>query len=455
MTTLVMTIPLPALAAIQGHFGNAVVVCTKGHVDPGPSHVAETSFYLRANVPAANLAPDAHDIELIAGCLDRLFLAPSQIVDDYAALIYRLADAFIKERGISAVLFRTGPHLPHEMAIYRIARRDGLKIGIYEETSYFGRAFLFPAMSKRALGTALWSPGQPYALDAEQMAAVADSSKLKEHYFGIYKARRNSYRDVAKSALFATAAVIKAQLSGSPLAGSGRATDNPLRPSLTGALDYWGRNIAGVMRAERYFQASVAPASVYSDLGEDDVIFYGNYAPERTIFPDSYPYHDFISALRLLGDFKTRIWREHPTQFRLPGRPYMLRGGLYKGPKFYDAVRQEGWTIGPLNHPSEALLQSKAMIACLNGTVAFEAMLKRRPLIAFAKNWYLDLPNVSTAGDRSFDLAYDPLDVVAHAFARTFPRIDFWNMQASDLETLARSIDLVRAQTTSTGQKVH
>ena len=124
----------------------------------------------------------------------------------------------------------------------------------------------------------------------------------------------------------------------------------------------------------------------------------------------------------------------------------MLRGGFYKGPSFYEAVQREGWIVGSLDYPSEAIQQSGAMIATLNGTVAFEAMLKRRPLIAFAKNWYLDLPNVSTAGERHFNLDYDPLDVSADAFARTFPRIDFWNIQTFDLEVLGRSIGLIKCQ---------
>lgn len=446
MTTLILTIPQPAAAGMIKYLGTNVIVCTKGHSPSRPRQVPETLFYERKSLPGDGRFPTALDIEMIAGCLARIMVASPETIDSYAADIYRRADAFIVGTGIDALLFRTGPHLPHEMALYRIAKHYSLKVGIYEETSYFGRSLLFPGTDARSLKKALWQPEAPHRLDADQTAALAGNVELKNYYFGIYQPKRNRFRDLARSAFYSTAAVIKANLSGAPLAGTARSSDNPLRPSLVGALHYWRQNIAGVMAGERAFKHRLSPDAVYSSLDEDDVVFYGNYAPERTIFPDSYPYHDFLSAMRLLADFKKKIWREHPTQFRLPGRPYMLRGGFYKGPSFYDALQREGWLIGPLDYPSEAVLQSKAMIATLNGTIAFEAMLKRRPLIAFAKNWYLDLPNVSTAGERRFDLNYEPVDVAVDAFARTFPRIDFWTMRPDELDVLARSIELVRSQ---------
>lgn len=446
MKTLILTIPLPAQPSLSKHFGASVIVCTKGHAEPAHGHIAETYFYSRDDVPRGGPSPTPLDIEMIGGCLARLMATDADSISSYAVDIYRRADAFLSASNIGTVLFRTGPHLPHEMAIHQIAKRDSKKIGMYEETSYFSRTMLFPGLDRKSLDSALWISTEPYKLDGDQTAALSSSTELKKYYFGIYKAKQNKLPDIAKSAFVSTAAVIKSNLSGSPLAGTSRACDNPLRPSLTGALGFWTKNISGVIASERNFNASVEPSTIYADLRDDDVVFYGNYAPERTVFPDSYPYHGFISALRELNDFRKRIWREHPTQFTLPNRPYMLRGGFYKGPSFYEAIQREGWAIGSLDFPSEALLQSDAMIATLNGTVAFEAMLKRRPLILFAKNWYLDLPNVSTASARTFVLDYDPVDVAATAFARTFPRIDFWNLQASDLRVVERAVELITSQ---------
>lgn len=447
MTTLLLTIPAPAAAPLRQRFSSSVLVCTKGHGAAAPGQVAETYFYEGDAEPRSGRQPTALDIEMISGCLARLFPVSPSIVDAYSARIFERAARFIDDHGISALLFRTGPHLPHEMALYRLALHAGLRIGMFEETSYFGRAFLFPAIERRSLGAALWSPENRFSLNADQMAAVADDSKLKEHYFGIYKARRNRPVDVARSIAIATAAVVKARISGSPLAGTADPAGNPLRPSLVGALGYWGRNIAGTLAAERHFFDNVAEADTYEALTPDDVVFYANYSPERTVFPDSYPYHDFLPALRKLSGFRRRIWREHPTQFTLPGRPYMLRGGFYKGASFYDGVQNLGWTLGPLTYPSAAVIQSPAMLACLNGTIAFESMLRRRPIIVFARTWYADLPNVSGADGRDVDLAYDPVEIVSEAFAKTLPRIDFWKMQNGDIDTVATAIDLVRGQT--------
>ena len=74
-------------------------------------------------------------------------------------------------------------------------------------------------------------------------------------------------------------------------------------------------------------------------------------------------------------------------------------------------------------------------------------MLRRRPIIVFARTWYADLPNVSGADGRDVDLAYDPVEIVSEAFAKTLPRIDFWKMQNGDIDTVATAIDLVRGQT--------
>ena len=45
------------------------------------------------------------------------------------------------------------------------------------------------------------------------------------------------------------------------------------------------------------------------------------------------------------------------------------------------------------------------------------------------------------------DLAYDPVEIVSEAFAKTLPCIDFWKMQNGDIDTVATAIDLVRGQT--------
>jgi hypothetical protein len=446
MTKLVLSVPQKATAPLRRQLGDDCIVCTKGHSAPYEGHIPETFFYEGSHEPRDPARHDPLDVMYVAGCLARLYRAPEERINAYSARILENAEAWMADLDISDILFRTGPHLPHEMAIYLVARRNNVRMGIFEETSYFDRAFMFPGIDQRSLPLALWSPDEPFRLDDRQMGALKDTAKLKEHYFGIFKTKRNSPTDVVEAVARAIAGTAKTQLKGTPRGGTARASDSPLRPSVIGALDYWGRNIAGILRSERHYFSRVAGPDIYEGLTADDVIFYGNYAPERTVFPDSYPYHDFLPALKLLGDFKKKIWREHPTQFTLPGKPYRLRGGFYKQPDFYQEVERLGWQIGPLNYPSESLIRSPVMIATLNGTVAFEAMLKKRPVILFARNWYRDLPNVSTAAERKFDLDYDMLEVSADLFARTFPRIDFGKLPASDLNVLSRCFDLIRDQ---------
>lgn len=445
MTTLILTAQQSSLAPLRRYFGEDMVICAKGHLPLAATTVPETFFY-EGSRPGTTGDAQPLEIEMIGGCLERLFRVAQPGIDIYSAHILENVSRFLDSRSIDAMLFRTGPHLPHEVAFYLLARQRGIRMGIFEETSYFDRAFLFPAIDRRSLPDALWSPDRRFVLSGPQQEAIADVSKLKQHYYGIFETRRNSISHIVKSGSRAVVSVIGSRIKGSPLAGTTRPADNPLRPSLLGALDYWRSDISGTTAGEKAYFANVANPDIYERLGEDSVVFYGNYAPERTVFPDSYPYHDFIPALKLLADYPNRIWREHPTQFTLPGKPYMLRGGFYKGPDFYDEVRRLGWTLGPLNYPSEAIVRSPAMIATLNGTVAFEALLKKRPIILFARNWYQDLPNVSGPGPRKFDLDYDVVDIVADVFGKTFPRINFQNMQQADLEAVALALDLVNAQ---------
>jgi hypothetical protein len=445
VTTLILTVQQPSLAPLRRHFGEDMVICTKGHSPLTPTNVPETFFYERSH-PGTTGDAQPFELEMIGGCLARLFRAAPEKVDAYSSAILDRVRSFLDSRSIDAMLFRTGPHLPHEIAFYLLAKQRGIKMGIFEETSYFDRAFLFPSIDRRTLPDALWSPEHRFALNGSQQEAIVDSSKLKQHYYGIFETRRNSLSSIVKAGSRAAAAVIKSRIKGTPLAGTTWPADNPLRPSLLGALDYWRSNISGIVASEKAYFGNIASPDIYKRLGEHSVVFYGNYAPERTVFPDSYPYHDFISALKLLQDYPDRIWREHPTQFTMPAKPYMLRGGFYKGPEFYDEVRRLGWTLGPLNYPSEAIIRSPAMIATLNGTVAFEALLKKRPLILFARNWYRDLPNVSGPEGRKFDLDYDVLDVVGDIFGKTFPRINFQAMQQPDLDAVALSLELINAQ---------
>jgi hypothetical protein len=157
--------------------------------------------------------------------------------------------------------------------------------------------------------------------------------------------------------------------------------------------------VTRLARARRF----LASAEIVPDAREGFVLVALHYQPEATTDPDGGAFSDqvrFVERLRALldeaGHRGTRILvREHPRQVarRIPA----LGEAHFRSIAFYrELVGIDGVLLVARNHRMQDLIRQSLLVATVNGTAAWEALIAGRPAITARRAWFSECSAAGT-----------------------------------------------------------
>lgn len=128
--------------------------------------------------------------------------------------------------------------------------------------------------------------------------------------------------------------------------------------------------------------------SVKNDLNANYVIFALHYQPEATTAPRAEYFADQLYIIELLSKYLPSDWKiyvkENPKQFNP-----IAEGNTGRLLRFYkDALRFPGVSFVPVNSDPFKLIDKTKAVITLGGTIGWEAMVRKKPVICFANTWY-------------------------------------------------------------------
>jgi len=158
-------------------------------------------------------------------------------------------------------------------------------------------------------------------------------------------------------------------------------------------------------KLKQYYDANISSV----DLTEDYIYFAAPYQPEAVTTPNAGAFQDVLLVVDILSQALPDGWviyyKEHPSTF-LPN----FRAALKRNADFYNKLTSfPNVKLIPSDENSFNLIDSAIAVSTIGGTVAWEALLRKKPAINFGAAWYQgckSLFNIETVEDVrcAFDL---------------------------------------------------
>ncbi|MTD94679.1 hypothetical protein GIW81_10085 [Hyphomicrobium sp. xq] len=125
------------------------------------------------------------------------------------------------------------------------------------------------------------------------------------------------------------------------------------------------------------------------------VYFLLNFQPESTTSPLGRRFVDQYLAVAMIAKFLPAdyaiVVKEHPVQFvNFSHYNHIGRDKNYYG----RLARIQGVTFAPFEADHFELLDGSMCVASVNGTVGWEAVVRKKPAMVFGEAWYQDAPGV-------------------------------------------------------------
>jgi hypothetical protein len=129
------------------------------------------------------------------------------------------------------------------------------------------------------------------------------------------------------------------------------------------------------------------------DLTKPYAIFALHYQPEATTMPRAGVFYDHLYILELLSKYLPSDWniyiKENPKQFNP-----VSEGETGRLLRFYqDAVRFPRVQFVPLKTDPFLLIDYAKVVVTITGTMGWEALVRKKPVICFGPSWYDSFSN--------------------------------------------------------------
>lgn len=132
----------------------------------------------------------------------------------------------------------------------------------------------------------------------------------------------------------------------------------------------------------------------YSSLAREPVfdkpyvIFALHYQPEATSLPTGGIFHDQLYVLELLSRYLPRDWnifvKENPKQFNP-----LAEGATSRLLRFYRDIKKfSRVSLIPVDYNPFILIDRAKGVVTIAGTIGWEAMVRKKPVICFGNAWY-------------------------------------------------------------------
>ena len=299
------------------------------------------------------------------------------------------------------VIFHGTPHQGHDLVLYALCRKDGIRTLIFERTFFADRVCFREALDDAPKPTA--KEIQKYLEAPEEALGGRDANAWYVHNAVVHDltsiAESLSARGLARQLINPWQLRHALERVHHPI--HGLAQDKPLR-FVHNLYDVVGRLRTSV--AFRAYQA----VSEEPIAGEDYVYYPMHYQPERTTLPDGGRYSDQLYVIDVLTASLPPGWmlyvREHPRQFRTGVLWSKTRSRAY-----YEHLRRNPRVrLITLETSADALVAGSRAVATITGSTGWEAVLRGKPVLFFGEPWYAHCPGatrVRDAGDCTQQLA--------------------------------------------------
>lgn len=329
-------------------------------------------------------------------------------VNEYFLIAYNL----IREFKPKLIVYVVAPHTMYDLALFFVAKELGLKNIMFMDThapniAYAVEDFLSPrpfiGISKKLLKNEKVKD-EIFQKFLESRNEETPHYMKRGGYLGRDKFARNSVESLLDLARVGFGCVKNAIKHSSRL----------LKSENEGARDRLGyEKIRGVLLEEKTknigcsLKKAVFNVRLESDYKKITKDFHFEYARleqryvyvplsmqvERTTMPCAGFMYNQLLYIRMLAGALPENWKiivkENPKQF------LHIPGAAARDRHFYRLLVQLGILFAPLDFSSHELEKNSSAVAVTTGTAGFEARtVHRKPVLAFADNWYAGLPGV-------------------------------------------------------------
>jgi hypothetical protein len=143
---------------------------------------------------------------------------------------------------------------------------------------------------------------------------------------------------------------------------------------------------------------------------EESYIFMAlHYQPEATTSPFSGLYSDQLYVIKMLSESLPENWVLYVKENKSQLSPNNQHGERSRNMRFYQEVNNlQNVFFVPMNEDQFKLIDNSKAVVSINGSVGWEAAVRRRPSIVFSPSWYSEFDtvfHVSTSKDLQLSLS--------------------------------------------------
>jgi hypothetical protein len=280
------------------------------------------------------------------------------------------AYSILKQLRAESVIFHTPPHHLHDYLFSKVATLLGLEVLVVKLSPLPWRAWVCEGVDEQRV------VGQRESADKLSIT----TKQYIESLSGAYDKAIPEYERKLASSAKGQSLSVKADISD---------FFNLLlskRP-----LSSVFRLLAMLRKVELYRKYTDLSAGF--KLPEKFVVLFLHFQPERTSVPEGLSYSAQWLAIKqisqALPDGMKLVVKEHQAMFRRQLDPRT------RDMNFYHSITQlDNVVVAPLDFDTFTLVDSSSAVVTLTGTVGFEALIRRKPVIALGVAPYKDAPGV-------------------------------------------------------------
>jgi hypothetical protein len=290
----------------------------------------------------------------------------------------------------SCLVASSAPHSMEAWVFAKCFESCGLPIYILEATPIAYRAWIYRGLESQ---------------DVVPLGTGDRGRELSEATLALVRAQRESRPDARDDAGYRVSRIYLSSIEGSQT-NRWWSWRREIRHVLRGKLRSMPLRLHSSWR-KRQLHASYRSVEVASLPAQPFVVYFMHYQPERSSLPVGQSFSQQWLAIRALASALPAGWkllvREHPTTWLRPLDPFVRTRSIYE-----DIASLAGTALCSMDIDTFELVDRASAVATLTGSVGFQALIRRKPVLALGLAPYKDHPaccRVTSIGDAADALA--------------------------------------------------
>lgn len=291
------------------------------------------------------------------------------------------------------ILFTSTPHDIEAWLFFLVAHCQGVRSFVASNSPLPWRGVIKQIVPDSRLGYKTISrvyPALPAVPSVMTSKAVQYIEKIKGNYNSAKPTYMKAQEKKSKKLRASLRTSIKSIIEKPPISD----------PSLSDFIDYFTYRVLKKFRKKLLRQA-VRKYTVKDIPDSNCVTLFLHYQPERTSIPEGGQYSQQDFAIQAICDALPDGWalivKEHPSIFMIEDQKN------FRSPEFYSWITQHPnvYFVGTKYTSFELIDHSQAVVT-LTGTVGFESLIRKKPVIVLGDASYKAFPGVVFLGEDEY-----------------------------------------------------